>query len=195
MTKAAFACLLLLAGCASTQVSLLEGEEGAATGAVAVLDPKNEGDVRVLDQARSKSSVRQRTVSTSVPAKRKPETRYAPLLTTMPEKPRRFEFFFEGDSTKMIPDSQAQLSALFAEVKRRPEVDIDIIGHTDTMGDESYNNALSMKRAALITTELAGIGLTPDRIRAIGRGEHDLRVQTADQTDSLANRRVEVYVK
>lgn len=174
---------------------MLEGEDGTETGAVAVLDPKSESDVRVLDRASSRTAVRQRNVSTKVPGKKRPENRYAPLLASMPERARRFEFFFEGDSTRLIPDSQTLLPALFAEVKRRPEVDIDIIGHTDTMGEESYNNMLSMKRAALITTELAGIGLVPDRIRAIGRGEHDLRIQTADQTDALANRRVEVYVK
>ncbi len=194
MIRLAAACLLLT-GCATTKVSLLEGEEGAETGAVAVLDPESEGDVRILDRASSRSSVRQRNVSTKTPRKRKPEARYAPLLTSMPERPRRFELFFEGDSTQLVPQSREMLPALFAEVKRRPEVDIEIIGHTDTMGEESYNNMLSMRRAAEIRTALTGIGLAADRIRAIGRGEQDLRVKTADETDALANRRVEVYVK
>ena len=194
MIRLAAACLLLT-GCATTKVSLLEGEEGAETGAVAVLDPESEGDVRLLDRASSRSSVRQRNVSTKLPRKNRPEARYAPLLVSMPERPRRFELFFEGDLTKLIPQSRELLPALFAEVRRRPQVDIDIIGHTDTMGEESYNNMLSMRRAAEIRTALTGIGLAPDRIRAIGRGESDLRVRTADETDALANRRVEVYVK
>lgn len=184
-----------MAGCATTQVSLLDGEDGAETGAVAVLDPKTESDVRILDRANSRSGVRRRSVSTRTLPDAQRERRYGATLAAMPEPPRRFILYFQEATTRLIPESQAEIPALFNEVKRRPGADIQVVGHTDTVGQEGDNDALSIRRADEVKAMLAGLGIEGEIIRATGRGERELSVQTPDETDKPENRRVEVYVK
>ena len=87
--------LLAVTGCAATGISLLLGEIGAdgtqnATGAVAVLDPESGADIAVLDQANSKSGVRQRRVSMKAMSADKLNARYGDLLATLPQPPRLF---------------------------------------------------------------------------------------------------------
>lgn len=192
--------LLALTGCAATGVSLLPGEIGAngtqnATGAVAVLDPESGADIAVLDQANSKSGVRQRRVSMKAMSADKLNARYGDLLATLPQPPRLFILYFKEGTTNLVDESSALLPDLFTEVKGRPGADIQIVGHTDTVGQEASNDDLSIKRAAEVKVLLAKLGLDGEIIRATGRGERELRDQTPDETASALNRRVEVYVK
>lgn len=186
---------LLLCGCAGTGVALFPGENGAATGAVAVLDPESGGDIAVLDQPNSRAGVRGRSASIkSLPPERL-EARYGALLATLPEAPRLFRLYFQPGTTDLVEQSQAELATLLAEVKRRPGVDVQIVGHTDTTGPDALNDELSIKRAEEVKTLFTGLGLDPAIIRATGRGERELYEPTPDETPSDRNRRVEVYVK
>lgn len=192
--------LLALTGCTATGVSMFPGEIGADgkqrdTGAVAVLDPETGADVAVLDQANSKSGVRQRHVSMKAMTPEKLNARYGALLATLPQPPRLFILYFKEGTTDLVDESSALLPDLFAEVKTRPGVDIQIVGHTDTVGQEADNDQLSVKRASEVKVMLAQMGLDGEIIRATGRGERELRDQTPDETASALNRRVEVYVK
>lgn len=193
--------LLALAGCATTGVSLFPGEidpqtgKQRDTGAVAVLDPDTGADVAVLDQANSKSGVRARHVSVKEMSPDKMNARYGALLASLPQPPRLFILYFKEGTTDLVDESNALLPDLFAEVKTRPGVDIQIVGHTDTVGQEADNDSLSIKRASEVKTMLAKLGLDGEIIRATGRGERELRDNTPDETASALNRRVEVYVK
>ena len=191
---------LALTGCASTGVSLLPGEIGAdgkqrETGAVAVLDPENGSDMAVLDQANSRTGVNKRHVTMKSVAPDKLNARYGALLATLPQPPRLFILYFKEGTAELVDESSALLPDLFAEVKARPGVDIQIVGHTDTVGQEVDNDQLSIKRASDVKAMLAQMGLDGEVIRATGRGERELRDQTPDETTSALNRRVEVYVK
>ena len=192
--------LLTLTGCMTTGVSMFPGEIGADgkqrdTGAVAVLDPENGADVAVLDQANSRTGVNKRHVTMKAVAPEKLNARYGALLATLPQPPRLFILYFREGTTELVDESSAVLPALFAEVKARPGVDIQIVGHTDTVGQEADNDQLSIKRASEVKVMLAQMGLDGEVIRATGRGERELRDQTPDETVSALNRRVEVYVK
>ena len=192
--------LLTLTGCMTTGVSMFPGEIGADgkqrdTGAVAVLDPENGADVAVLDQANSRTGVNKRHVTMKAVAPEKLNARYGALLATLPQPPRLFILYFKEGTTELVDESSAVLPDLFAEVKARPGVDIQIVGHTDTVGQEADNDQLSIKRASEVKVMLAQMGLDGEVIRATGRGERELRDQTPDETVSALNRRVEVYVK
>ena len=192
--------LLVLTGCAGTGVSLLPGEIGAdgkqrETGAVAVLDPDSGTDVAVLDQANSRTGVNKRHVAIKAVAPEQLNTRYGALLASLPQAPRLFILYFKEGTSDLVDESSALLPDLFAEVKARPGVDIQIVGHTDTVGQEVDNDQLSIKRASDVKAMLAQMGLDGEVIRATGRGERELRDQTPDETTSALNRRVEVYVK
>lgn len=191
----AAALVFLLGGCAGTGVALFPGENGAQTGAVAVLDPETGSDVAVLDQANSRSGVRNRRVSVRAETPAALEARYGALLATLPEPPRLFRLYFVEGTADLTPASREALEGLLSEVRRRPGVDVQIVGHTDTTGAEALNDALSLRRATEIRTLLAGLGLDEAIIRATGRGERELFDPTPDETPSELNRRVEVYVK
>jgi outer membrane protein OmpA-like peptidoglycan-associated protein len=186
---------LLLCGCTGTGVALFPGENGAGTGAVVVLDPETGADVAVLDQANSRTGVRNRSASVRAVPPEKLDARYGALLAALPEPPRLFRLYFDAGTTDLVDQSQAELGTLLAEVKRRPGADVQIVGHTDTTGSDTLNDELSVKRAGEVKALFAGLGIDADIIRATGRGERELYEPTPDETPSELNRRVEVYVK
>lgn len=195
MRRLVLAALVLTAGCARTGVALFPGEGGVETGAVAVLDPETGADVAVLDQANSRSGVRKRMVSVRQVSPEILTARYGALLASLPEPPRLFRLYFNPGTTDLADRSKGELETLLAEVRRRPGVDVQIVGHTDTTGPEPLNDELSVKRATEVLGLLAGLGLSNEIIRATGRGERELLEPTPDETPSDQNRRVEVYVK
>jgi len=68
-----------------------------------------------------------------------------------------------------------------------------IEGHTDTVGDEALNRALSQRRAETVRDYLVKqFNISPARLEAIGLGESQLLVATPDQVSDSRNRRVQV---
>jgi len=82
-----------------------------------------------------------------------------------------------------------------AEALTRPGADITVTGHTDSRGSVADNDALSIQRAQEITRLLVQSGFPADRIEAMGRGERELAVPTADEVDEPRNRRVVIVVR
>jgi outer membrane protein OmpA-like peptidoglycan-associated protein len=95
----------------------------------------------------------------------------------------------------MTPESISLLDEVRAEVARRPGAEVQVTGHTDTVGSDADNDVLSRKRAAEVLNLLAGMGFDQSMMTAVGRGERELRVPTADNVDSPPNRRVELIVR
>jgi outer membrane protein OmpA-like peptidoglycan-associated protein len=96
----------------------------------------------------------------------------------------------------------------FAQGLRDASVNsIQVVGHTDPLGSDAYNQQLSERRANTVARYLASQGVPADRIRAEGRGETQLRVtpeecaaQGARSRSALIqcyqpNRRVEVTIR
>jgi outer membrane protein OmpA-like peptidoglycan-associated protein len=191
--------LLALAGCATgTGVSLFPGEktpkgEQNETGAVVVLDPSTEQDVAVLDRANSRTGVNRRRVSVKNLTPERLETQYGALLGSLPRQPVVINLYFKEGSTDLVDESV--VPALFDEIKSRPGVDIQIVGHTDTTGSDELNDRLSAERAEQIKIKLTGLGLDSNITRTSGRGERELAEQTADNVANDKNRRVQVIVR
>ena len=87
------------------------------------------------------------------------------------------------------------LEDIRAEVAKRPGADVQVTGHTDTVGSEGDNDLLSRKRAEEVLGFLASKGFPRTMMSAVGRGERELKVPTADNVSSAINRRVEVIVR
>jgi len=119
----------------------------------------------------------------------------AALLNALPPPPRSFTLYFHEGTTEMIPASLPVLDQLRAEIARRPGAEVQVTGHTDTVGSEADNDALSLKRAVEIRELLASKGFDRTIMSAVGRGERELRVPTADDVSNAVNRRVEVIVR
>ena len=87
------------------------------------------------------------------------------------------------------------LAALLAEVAKRQAVEVQITGHTDRVGSVADNDRLSQVRAEAVRDMLAHNGLQASFIRAVGRGEREPLIPTADEQPEPQNRRVEVLVR
>ncbi len=120
---------------------------------------------------------------------------FGPALAAQPSRPLRFTVQFIESKDELTEDSKAALEAIFAEIAKRPVPDVLVVGHTDTVGGDPYNDALSRQRADVIRAGLIQNGIAPENIVAVGRGKRELLVPTADGVAEPRNRRVEIVVR
>ncbi len=185
--------LLLLAACATAptgSVTLLPGEPGANVGAVALFDGKTGAETGSLTAENTQAAL-----SGKFAAKPADPKLYAALTDSLPPPPAKFTLYFLEGTTRLTPESEPELKNVFAEIAKRPGAEVQITGHTDTVGKDSDNDTLSRKRASDILNALIGQGLDATISRAVGRGKRELLVQTPDNTAEPKNRRVEVTVR
>lgn len=97
---------------------------------------------------------------------------------------------FDFDSDKIRSEAAANLRSLAQSLTEYPKSDLLIVGHTDAVGDDSYNQALSERRARATADYLVSQGIARSRLRTSGRGELELIANADDQK----NRRVEVAI-
>jgi outer membrane protein OmpA-like peptidoglycan-associated protein len=102
---------------------------------------------------------------------------------------------FETGKSEIMPNARRVLDEVAEALKaQKNEKTILIEGHTDSVGDDSANMALSQARAEAVRNYLIGRGLHPARLRAVGRGEAS-PVTSNDKVEGRAqNRRVEIIV-
>ena len=120
---------------------------------------------------------------------------FGATLAALPGRPTSFLLYFGEGSDELTAESRAELELVLTELKRRPLPDIMVIGHTDTVGSEDFNDQLSRARADRLRDILVSLGLPSARIQVAGRGERELLVPTADNVSEPRNRRVEISVR
>jgi outer membrane protein OmpA-like peptidoglycan-associated protein len=179
-----------LGGCATGSVVLLPSEGGADTGALAVIDDRGREVLvdRPLTSAALGTSSRPQPV-------RKLKASYSRLLTSLPPGAIGFVLNFPQGSTQLTPDSRPVLDTIRQEVARRPGAEVQVTGHTDTVDSAERNDRLSQERAEAVMALLIAEGFPADILTAVGRGERELLVPTADNVPNDSNRRVEVIVR
>ena len=175
---------LLLGACATDTVVLLPREDGS-TGAIAA--SRNGAEV-VLNQpyasARAGSSDR-----ASV------EREFGDALTAMPVAPASYTIYFDSGSDAFNEAATATVAALLDDLRARPAPEVTVIGHTDRVGSDGDNDALSLQRARSVREQLVAMGLDPAHVDAAGRGSREPLVPTEAGVDEPRNRRVEVSVR
>ena len=101
-------------------------------------------------------------------------------------------FAFNSDSIQATAGEN--LSELAASLNRYPDSQLLIVGHTDNVGDDAYNQGLSERRANSAAAYLAAKSVARTRIATSGKGEAE--PVTTNDTDAgrQQNRRVEVAI-
>jgi outer membrane protein OmpA-like peptidoglycan-associated protein len=186
------ALLIVLTGCAHSSMVLLPDEDGGH-GKVAILESGGKPTDAIVGEANSRATLGSarpsiRPVGTLKPAE-------AALVGDLPPPARSFTLYFLEGTTDITPESTPVLEELRAEIASRPGAEIQVTGHTDTVGNDADNDALSQKRAEQILNLLASKGFNRSIMSAVGRGERELKQPTADNVSSPVNRRVEVIVR
>ena len=119
----------------------------------------------------------------------------APAAAVLPEKINlAADTLFDFDKYALKPEGQRALDDLYDKLKG---VDIEVVvvvGHTDSIGSDDYNQRLSLRRANSVRTYLVGKGINPAQVRTEGRGETQPIADNATEEGRAKNRRVEIRV-
>src|SRR5215468_1020001 len=110
-------------------------------------------------------------------------------------EPEKYIVLFDFDKSNINAAGQAVIDEVLAAVKKMGTVNISATGHADRSGSESYNMALSLRRADAVREALIAGGVSPDTITVAGRGESEPAVPTPDGVKEQANRRVEIILQ
>ncbi|MDZ4258670.1 MAG: OmpA family protein [Gemmatimonadales bacterium] len=99
---------------------------------------------------------------------------------------------FDSDAVKL--DARTNLRELALSLDKYPGTEVIIIGHTDAVGTESYNQALSERRSRAAASYLMSQGVDGTRIGARGLGEMEPIASNDTEAGRAVNRRVEVAI-
>ena len=106
----------------------------------------------------------------------------------------RQEIIYYGFDKGQSPETRATIGRIL-DIGEYCNVDnIRVVGHTDSSGAASYNQALSQRRAKDARDELVRQGIESARITSEGKGESELAVQTGDGVKEQLNRRTEILI-
>jgi outer membrane protein OmpA-like peptidoglycan-associated protein len=105
------------------------------------------------------------------------------------------QLHFDFDKATIRPADQAELDKAVAFVKKYPAAKISVVGHTDSIGTEAYNQGLSERRAAAVKDYLVKQGAADaQRITTAGNGETRPVASNATPEGRAQNRRAEVQI-
>lgn len=99
---------------------------------------------------------------------------------------------FRFNSYQLIPPSFTELDRVADYLLRHPKLRVQLFGHTDDRGSESYNMKLSQARAKNVAEYLQRVGITRDRIDHFGYGKTKPLQEGTSEEARAVNRRVEV---
>jgi outer membrane protein OmpA-like peptidoglycan-associated protein len=111
------------------------------------------------------------------------------LTVTLPQ-----DLTFETGSAKVLPSLEADILQVAGYLQRLPTSTVQVIGHTDSTGDATFNLGLSQERANAVASVLLAGGVAGNRIQAIGQGEAQPVATNLTPEGRAQNRRVEIVI-
>lgn len=187
------ALVLMLVGCAGKPERIVLLPQEGRSSSLVVTGPA--GSQVTLSEPYAEAVVTRRETTAGKVDADTVNKRYGAVLSATPIMPRSFVLYFVTGGNEFTAESEAQLPAVVTEVAAVPAVEVIVIGHTDRVGTVEANDALSLRRAQVVRDRLIAAGVTSDKIIAVGRGEREPVMQTADEVAEPRNRRVEVKVR
>ncbi|MEO7564648.1 MAG: OmpA family protein [Sphingomicrobium sp.] len=183
-----------LAGCAHSSVVLLPNANGGH-GEVAILQSGGVAGETIVSDSNTRATLGGSRPSVRPLGAKGLSSSEALLVSALPPAARSFDLYFLEGTTDMIAQSLPVVEQIRAEIAKRPGAEVQVTGHTDTIGNNADNDLLSKQRAKEILNLLVDKGFARTKMSAVGRGERELKVRTADNVRSAVNRRVEVIVR
>ena len=117
-----------------------------------------------------------------------------PIAVSEAPLSRRLVYGFEFASPEPQMNTEQILDEIKAAFVGNPNAHVEIIGHTDDVGPEAFNQRLSEERAKSLRDILVEAGLDPSRVSYSGRGESLPLNDNSTDEQRARNRRVEVVV-
>lgn len=104
------------------------------------------------------------------------------------------DVFFDFDKAVLKPEGKARLDELVTKLGGTTLEVIIAIGHTDSVGGDTYNQALSVRRAEAVKAYLVSKGIEPNRIYTEGKGKTQPIASNATDAGRAKNRRTEIEI-
>jgi outer membrane protein OmpA-like peptidoglycan-associated protein len=192
------AALALLAGCAQSRsmIVLLPDSDGQV-GSIYV--KTGQGTV-TLEQPFNAVTATGKKAPTAPEAVQQPQIESLFEKALAVEPPQQFRLtkwilYCRNNSTELTPESQKHWPDVVRHLIAEPPIELYAVGHTDSVGTESYNQQLSGERARGIEQALVAADIDPAIIRVSFLGQNSPMVMTADKVPEPRNRRVELVAK
>lgn len=103
---------------------------------------------------------------------------------------------FDFDKSVLKPEGKQALDEVGDKIQSKGAtvIDVNIIGHTDSIGTEEYNQALSLRRATSVKDYILTKGVDASIIDVSGKGETEPVADNSTKEGRAQNRRVEVSI-
>lgn len=104
------------------------------------------------------------------------------------------QLLFDFGKTNLKEANKADLQKLAETLTQNPDTNLLIVGHTDNVGSESFNQTLSKNRARAVSYQLTSAGVSKSRLKLQGKGESQPVVSNDTEDSRSQNRRVEIAI-
>jgi outer membrane protein OmpA-like peptidoglycan-associated protein len=104
------------------------------------------------------------------------------------------QILFGFDQSNLSADARNNLDKLVVVLNNYPDTNIEVQGHTDSTGSESYNQRLSERRAGSVAGYLMQKGILNQRITQVGMGELYPKYTNDTEEGRTQNRRVDFLI-
>ena len=120
-------------------------------------------------------------------------------IVTINEPIRLNNIYYDFDDDKILPDAEKDLMTLKGLLDKYPDMVIELSSHTDSRGDDTYNEKLSQRRANSAKKWLLAKGVNSARIVPKGYGEEKILNQCTNgeectEEEHRFNRRTEFKI-
>ncbi|HTQ12967.1 MAG TPA: OmpA family protein [Rhizomicrobium sp.] len=112
-----------------------------------------------------------------------------PAPPAPPPAVKTFIVFFDFNKSNLTPEAVTVVGDAVKEAKTTGAVRVLVTGHTDTVGSDAYNQALSVRRAQSVKDQMVADGMAGDTIAIEGKSFHDPLVATGPGVREPQNRR------
>ena len=163
----------------NTQATLLGAGIGAVVGGIYGYETGRRMDEQEAEMRRQMAAVEAARVE-----------RHADILAVTMGS----DVLFDVGSSSIKPGAEAQIQKVGQVLKKYPETEIMIAGHTDSTGSAKFNQQLSEHRANNVKLVLVRAGVAPSRIETIGFGQTAPVADNSTQDGRQQNRRVVITI-
>jgi outer membrane protein OmpA-like peptidoglycan-associated protein len=111
------------------------------------------------------------------------------LIVNLPQ-----DILFATGSATLTPTLIGDLQDVARSLNTYPNSTVQVVGHTDNVGDAAFNQRLSEQRAQSVASVLISSGVAPARIQIVGRGENQPIASNQTPEGRQQNRRVEIII-
>jgi outer membrane protein OmpA-like peptidoglycan-associated protein len=187
--------LAALSACGLPQnVVVLIPDEGGTVGKILV-EHDNKKDELSVPYSAEATDARATTQGVFTTSKATVDAEFAGALADTPRKPAIYVIYFLSGDREPDPHSVDTMKVAIEAATTTKFADISVVGHSDSVGDDSANFVLSMYRAQAVRAALVSGGVSPSIIDLDYHGSNNPRVARPRGTPEPENRRVEVTIR